>query len=295
MSKPVKIDLHCHTTCSDGLLTPSELIDRAHNMQVDVLAITDHDDISAYNKALIHQKKQKRALELVSGVEISTYWHSFEIHIVGLNFDVQNQTLVEFLQQQAERRLQRAARIGEKLSKCGYPEVLDKALSLANGGQITRSHFARVLVRDYQFKDMQSAFDKLLGKGKGAYVRPQWPTITQAVKVLVEAGGKAVIAHPGHYGLTGKWMRRLITEFKAAGGIGFEVVHAKLSPAVNKQMANYTNEYQLEASAGSDFHGPNRWCELGRRLTLPDDVKPIWHDWAFLSDKNHSQTELNLL
>jgi predicted metal-dependent phosphoesterase TrpH len=176
-------------------------------------------------------------------------------------------------------------KIGEKLTKCGYPNVYDKAMSLAQGGQITRSHFARILMRDFGFRDMQSTFDKLLGKGKKAYVKPMWPQISEAVEVINQAGGKAVIAHPANYRLTGKWMRRLITEFKSAGGTAIEVVHSKLSVAVNRQMASYANEYELEGSTGSDFHGPNRWCELGRKLALPENVTPVWHDWSLLPEK----------
>lgn len=279
----MKIDLHCHTTCSDGTLSVEELIDRAHTLQVDVLAITDHDDVRAFERASHYQKSQKRALRLIPGVEISTYWHSFEIHIVGLNFDPQHPVMQAFLKKQGQIRLERAAKIAEKLEKCGVPNILEKVNHMVGDGQITRSHFARVLVRDHGFKDMQSAFDKLLGKGKKAYVKPLWPSITEAVETIVSAGGKAVIAHPGHYGMSGKWMRRLINEFKQAGGIGFEVVHAKLSPAVNRQMALFANEYDLEASAGSDFHGPSRWCELGRKLALPEGVTPIWHDWELTS------------
>lgn len=275
----MKIDLHCHTRCSDGTLSVEELIDRAHTLQVDVLAITDHDDVRAFERAKQYQASQKRALQLISGVEISTYWHSFEIHIVGLNFDPAHPAMQDFLQQQSEIRLQRATKIAEKLETCGYVGLFEKVVQMVGEGQITRSHFARVLVRDHGIKDMQGAFDKLLGKGKKAYVKPHWPTIEQAVDVIVKAGGKAVIAHPGHYGMSSKWMRRLITEFKRVGGVGFEVVHTKLSPAVNRQMALFATEYSLEASAGSDFHGPSRWCELGRKLALPEGLTPIWHDW----------------
>ena len=162
LHKTLKIDLHSHTKHSDGHLTPEELILRAHNMQVDVLAITDHDTLAGLPEAHAAQAKQKRALTLINGVEISTAWHGFDIHVVGLNVDVDDEALNAFLQNQADIRRERALKIGEKLQKCGFDGVTEKAFAMAGVGQVTRAHFARVLVNEYGVANMDAAFKKYL-------------------------------------------------------------------------------------------------------------------------------------
>jgi predicted metal-dependent phosphoesterase TrpH len=278
----MKIDLHSHTHYSDGQLSPSELIDRAHNMQVDVLAITDHDTVAAIDEALDYQASQKRDLTMIPGVEISTRWHGFEIHVLGLNVEHKNPLFLSRLAEQTERRNVRGSAIADKLEKAGIENTLSAAQALANKGQLTRAHFARVLVKRQIVKDNQQAFQKYLGKDKKAYFKPQWIEIEEAIKWIHDANGRAVLAHPGHYDLTAKWLRRLISEFKLWGGDGMEVIHSSLSPDRKRQMATYANEYELLASAGSDFHFPSRWTELGRNLTLPNDVTPVWHDWTLI-------------
>lgn len=274
-----KIDLHSHTHYSDGVLSPEELINRAHNMQVDVLAITDHDTVASIPEAIEYQSLQKRDLQIIPGVEISTSWHNFDIHILGLNVDYTDETLLSRLAQQSQRREERALQIEDKLCKAGVEGIYAEAKILAGKGQITRAHFARVMVRKGVVKDMDSVFRKYLGKGKKAHVKPQWVSISEAVQWIQDAGGKAVVAHPGHYDMTAKWLRRLLHEFATAGGNGMEVIHSHLSPERKKLLANFAQEYDLQASAGSDFHYPNRWTELGKNLQLPSELVPVWNDW----------------
>ncbi|WP_194362596.1 PHP domain-containing protein [Neptunicella marina] len=276
-----KIDLHCHSHFSDGRLSIEELIDRAHNMQVDVLAITDHDTVAGIQSAMNYQSGQKRAMTLIPGVEISTGWHNFDIHILGLNLDYRDARLIERLELQGQSRDERARKIAEKLEKAGVAGCYERAREIAGVGQITRAHFARVLLEKGVVDSLEKAFKKYLGKGERAHVKPQWIDIPTAIKWIHDAGGKAVLAHPGHYDLSAKWLRRLIVEFKQSGGDGIEVIHSHLSPQRKQQMVDYATEYQLEASAGSDFHFPNRWTELGKNLSLPEQVVPIWHNWIF--------------
>lgn len=279
----MKIDLHSHTLYSDGQLTPEELIDRAHNMQVDVLAITDHDTVDGIEEAITYQQQQTREMKIVAGVEISTSWHNFDIHILGLDVDCKDETFLQRLAEQSQRREDRALLIAEKLAKAGLDGIYQPAKELAGKGQITRAHFARVMVAKGLVKDMDSVFKKYLGKGKRAHVKPQWISIQEAIEWIHQAGGKAVLAHPGHYDMTAKWLRRLVAEFANAGGDGMEVVHSHLSPDRKKHLANLAQEYNLQGSAGSDFHFPNRWTELGRNLQLPEELLPIWHDWQFIA------------
>ena len=249
-------------------------------MQVDVLAITDHDSVAGLDEAHAYQQTQKRTLTIIDGVEISTAWHGFDIHIVGLNVNRECPDFQTFLTAQAKRRRERAEKIAEKLSKCGFEGVLEKAVRLAGPGQITRAHFARVLVNHYGVSSMDSAFKKYLGKGKRAAVKAVWPEMSEAINAISRAGGQAVLAHPAHYDMTTKWLRRLVSDFAAGGGHGIEAACPGM--AANKQtlIRELAHEHQLLASAGSDFHFPSRWTELGRNLGIASELTPIWHNWS---------------
>ena len=159
-----RIDLHCHTHCSDGTLSPQTLIDRAVNYQIDVLAITDHDTVEGFDIALDYIVEKNIPIKLVSGIEISTAWQGFEIHIVGLNIDINNLALQQLISCQQEAREQRAVSIGEKLAKCGFEDAYHDAKKLAGSGTITRAHFAKVLYQQGHVGTMQKAFDEYLGK-----------------------------------------------------------------------------------------------------------------------------------
>lgn len=275
----MKIDLHCHSHYSDGHLSPAELLERAHTMQVDVLALTDHDTINGVQELIDLQESQRRKMSIVSGVEISTSWHGFDIHVIGLGVDHTDPLFVERLQQQCERRNQRAQRIDEKLQKAGVSGTLNEALALAGKGQITRAHFARALIKKQVVSDMDGAFKRYLGKGKRAHVSPVWISIEEAINWIHDAGGKAVLAHPGHYDMTAKWLRRLVAQFAQAGGDGIESNHPHLAPVKRNLIEEIAVQHQLLASSGSDFHFPSRWTELGKNLKISDKLTPIWHDW----------------
>lgn len=275
-----RIDLHSHTTFSDGKLTPQELVDRAINFQIDALAITDHDSTDGIAIAKTYIEEKNLALEIINGVEISTSWHGFEIHIVGLNIELSNTKLTKLLASQANAREQRAISMGEKLEKCGFEGVYQEAKEMANNGTITRSHFAHVLYNRGHINKLQSAFDKYIGKNKRAYVKSNWCDMATAVEAIHNAGGSAVLAHPIRYDMSGKWRRKLIVEFKSFGGDALEIALPQMNPDQRKLMLSYCHEYQLKASAGSDFHFPSPWSDLGRNLTLPEDCYPIWQDWS---------------
>ena len=200
-------DLHSHTTASDGCLTPEALVHRAVEMRVGTLAITDHDTTAAIAPAREEISRSGLALNLIPGVEISTVWENHEIHIVGLNIDITHPLMCEFLAQQTERRNQRAQLIAERLEKAQIPGALEGAQRLAQGGAVTRGHFARFLVECGKASSMADVFKKYLARGKTGYVPPQWCTIEQAIDVIHHSGGKAVLAHPGRYNLSAKWLK----------------------------------------------------------------------------------------
>ncbi|PSV28972.1 MULTISPECIES: PHP domain-containing protein [unclassified Photobacterium] len=272
-------DLHSHTTASDGRLTPQELVRRAVDMRVDILAITDHDTVAGLHEAHTVIEQEALPITLINGIEISTVWQNFDIHIVGLNIDPQNPTLVTFIEQQVERRLERAKEIGARLEKNRMPGAFEGAAKLAGDASITRAHFARWIVEQGYAKTMQAVFKKFLTRGNPGYVPPNWCTIADAIDVIHAAGGKAVIAHPGRYNMTAKWLKRLIQHFIEAGGDGMEVSQPQQGPQERRTLGDYAIQFNLLASQGSDFHYQSPWTELGRNLWLPKDVPAIWHDW----------------
>ena len=274
-----RLDLHSHTKYSDGGLSPQELVDRAVNFQIDILAITDHDTVAALDIANGYILDQKIPLKLVNGIEISTSWEGFEIHIVGLNIDKKAPELLQLIKHQQQAREERAIAMGEKLEKCGFDNIYNQAKRLSGDGSITRSHFAKVLVREGHVSAMQKAFDKFIGKGQRAFVKANWCSIEEAIAAIHLAGGSAVMAHPVRYGLSTKWLRRLVVHFKENGGDALETVLPQMGNEQRKLMLSFCLEYDLKASMGSDFHYPSKWSDLGRNLTMPDQATPVWQSW----------------
>ncbi|MCR9001061.1 PHP domain-containing protein [Rahnella perminowiae] len=272
-------DLHSHTTASDGYLTPQALVARAVEMRVGVLAITDHDSTEGLARAAQAIADNHLPLQLVNGVEISTLWENHEIHIVGLGIDPAHQAMVDLLKAQAELRQQRAREMGRRLAKARIEGAWEGALRLADGGAVTRAHFARYLVETGVADNIAQVFKKYLAKGKTGYVPPQWCTIEQAIDAIHQSGGQAVVAHPGRYDLSTKWLKRLLAFFAEQGGDAMEVAQCQQAPNERAQLAAYARDYQLLASQGSDFHQPCSWIELGRKLWLPAGAEPVWQHW----------------
>lgn len=282
-------DLHSHTQASDGLLSPEELVHRAVAMRVGTLAITDHDTTSAIPAAQAEILRAGLDLTLINGVEISTLWENHEIHIVGLNIDIEHPAMVTLLEEQKARRQARAMQIGERLEKAHIPGAWEGALRLANGGAVTRGHFARFLVESGKASDVAGVFKKYLARGKTGYVPPQWCTIKQAIDVIHHSGGKAVVAHPGRYDLSAKWLKRLLAHFAEQGGDAMEVAQCQQAPNERTQLAAYAQQFGLMASQGSDFHQPCPWIELGRKLWLPAGVEAVWQLWE---QPQHNEREV---
>ncbi|MDU5454290.1 MAG: RNase AM [Pseudescherichia vulneris] len=282
-------DLHSHTQASDGLLTPEELVHRAVEMRVGTLAITDHDTTSAIPAARAEILRTGLNLTLINGVEISTLWENHEIHIVGLNIDITHPAMVTLLEEQKARRQARAMQIGERLEKAHIPGAWEGALRLANGGAVTRGHFARFLIENGKASDVAGVFKKYLARGKTGYVPPQWCTIKQAIDVIHHSGGKAVVAHPGRYDLSAKWLKRLLAHFAEQGGDAMEVAQCQQAPNERTQLAAYAQQFGLMASQGSDFHQPCPWIELGRKLWLPAGVEAVWQLWE---QPQHNEREV---
>lgn len=273
------IDLHSHTKASDGQLTPSELVQRAENRQVHFLAITDHDTVDGLVEASDYIKDNNLKLQLINGIEVTSNWLNHEIHVVGLNIDPTYPALIELIELQKNKRELRAIEMGRRLAKASIPGVYEGAKALSGEGAITRAHFARYLVEIGAAPTFQKVFDKYLSRGNTGYVPHDWIDLADAIAVIQAAGGQAVLAHPDHYGLSNKWLRKLLVTFKAAGGDAMEVAMGQQSPQMRLQLAMWSKEYDLLASQGSDFHFVGRWRDLGKSLFLPDVCQPIWHNW----------------
>ncbi|MGK3141939.1 RNase RNM [Pantoea sp. C2G6] len=276
-------DLHSHTRASDGVLTPAALVERAVEMRVGVLAITDHDSVAGVEEAQQTALDRDLPIKILAGAEISTLWENHEIHIVGLNIDIHHPAMVAFLAGQHACRQRRAEEIGERLARARIPDALAGATRLADGGIITRGHFARFLIEQGKASDMAQVFKNYLARGKTGYVPPQWCTIKQAIDAIHHSGGCAVLAHPGRYGLSAKWLKRLIAHFREAGGDAMEVAQCQQPPNERTQLAQYARDNELAASQGSDFHQPCPWIELGRKLWLPAAVEPVWERFPDLA------------
>lgn len=276
-------DLHCHTRASDGLLSPQAVVQRAVDMRVGVLAITDHDCVAGVSAAQQAAIDQNLPVNVIAGVEFSTVWENHEIHIVGLNIDIHHPVMTGFLAAQHDCRQTRAEHIAERLEKAQIPGALAGATRLAEGGVITRAHFARFLIEQGRADNFAQVFKSYLARGKTGYVPPQWCTIEQAVDAIHHSGGCAVLAHPRRYGLSAKWLKRLVADFREIGGDAMEVAQCQQAPNERTQLAQYARENDLAASQGSDFHQPCPWIELGRKLWLPAGVEPVWERFPELA------------
>ncbi|MBT0722415.1 RNase RNM [Rosenbergiella collisarenosi] len=281
--RPIIYDLHSHSQASDGVLSAQDLVLRACERGVTVLAITDHDTTAALATAQAAIDTHNLDLTLVSGVEISTLWENHEIHIVGLGFDPHHPAMKELLHQQFQRREDRAVMIAERLAKAGIADTLAGAREEAGDGQITRAHFARYLIRLGKADTMAQVFKNYLARGKTGYVPAQWCSIPAAIEAIHLAGGAAVVAHPARYQLSTKWLKRLLAYFAEVGGDAMEVAQCQQAPNERQQLARYALDYGLSASQGSDFHQPCAWIELGRKLWLPKDVVPVWEKFPALA------------
>jgi predicted metal-dependent phosphoesterase TrpH len=213
-----RYDLHCHSTRSDGLLSPAEVVRRAASRGVDVLALTDHDDMSGLAEA--KQAAGEAGIDLVAGTELSVSWEDLTVHVVGLNVDPDDAPLAEGIASIRSGRSGRARRIGDSLAAAGIPGAYDGAMKyVTSEALVSRTHFARYLVEAGYVRDVKDVFRRYLVPGKPGYVEHAWATLPQAIGWIHGAGGVAVLAHPGRYKVDGTaGMRKLLGEFKDAGG-----------------------------------------------------------------------------
>jgi 3',5'-nucleoside bisphosphate phosphatase len=277
MSGQLRFDLHNHSNASDGALPPDEVLALAAQTDLNGFALTDHDTLAGFDA--VRDLPIARQAGLISGIEFSTQWSGVGVHIVGLNFDADCDTIRAAVAHQQQVRADRGRVIAERLKKQGLPDTYAGALKFSKGGagQLGRPHFAQYLVEIGQVATVQGAFDRYLGSGKPADVKQSWPELATAVAWIRDSGGIAVLAHPLKYKLTRTKLRRLIGHFREAGGEAIEVVVAGQQPGDSAQLAKLSHEFALLASLGTDFHEPGQpWCQIGRLPALPEPSTPVW-------------------
>lgn len=272
----MNVDLHCHSTVSDGWLAPDEVVRRAAANGVELLALTDHDEVGGV--ALAAEAAREVGIGFVPGVEISVSFAGETIHVVGLAIDPDSPVLLAGLKQVRGGRDARAQAMSAELEKVGIRDALAGARRFArNPALVSRAHFARHLVASGVMPDVKTVFDHYLVRGRPGFVEHEWAALEDAVGWITAAGGVAVVAHPARYRLSGADLERLFDRFVAAGGEAVEVVSGAHSEDEMRRFATLARRRGLLASRASDFHGVDESpVDLGCCNPLPPDLVPVW-------------------
>lgn len=279
MSGSLNIDLHTHSNCSDGFLSPAALVAHAAAAGVQVLALTDHDTVSGIDQA--QRAALESGLRLIPGVEISASWRAQSIHVLGLWIDPVSAELRSRLDAQGDLRRVRMRKICARLGKLRLPGNELLAAVETSPGLPTRAHLAAALVAGGHVATTEAAFRKYLSKGKTAHIAAEWPPLDAVIGWVRAAGGVASLAHPMRYSLSAGARRRLLADFTAAGGTVLEVVTGGNGAQHVDTSATLAVSHGLQGSVGSDFHSPHAaWNPLGRSLKLPDCVAPVWRSFG---------------
>jgi len=275
------IDFHSHTNASDGALGPAELIDRALAGNISQFAITDHDTMAGYQAAAEYYTHIPGQMRLIPGVEFSCRWSGTTIHIVGLAVDAEHPAMVAGLELLSEARVARGKKIAERLESRGFAGAHAGAVAKAGASQLGRPHFAQWLIEQGHVEDFNQAFDKYLGQGKIGDVKAFWPELAEVTRWIVDSGGVAVVAHPLKYRFTRMKLRRMIVDFKLAGGQALEILNGRQTADQTAQLKRMALEFELEVSAGSDFHRDGSYSpQLGVELRHLGNLRGVWERWA---------------
>ncbi|MBC7514508.1 MAG: PHP domain-containing protein [Herminiimonas sp.] len=273
------VDLHCHSNISDGVLTPAAVAARAHANGVDLWALTDHDELDGIAPA--RAAAAALALAFVPGVEISVTWANQTVHIVGLQIDETDPQLANGLKDTRSGRERRAREMAAQLDRVGIPGAFEGALKfVGNPDLIGRTHFARYLIELGVCENVSAVFKSYLIEGKPGFVPHRWATLSQAVGWIRDAGGVAVVAHPGRYRFAKLVYDEFFATFKDLGGTAIEVMTGSHTVDQYAEYAKVAKRYGFQASRGSDFHSPGESrIDLGALPAGPAGLVPVWRDW----------------
>ncbi len=252
-----KIDLHMHSTVSDGALSPSDLVAEAHRLGLEIIAITDHDAVDAVAPA--QETGKHLGMEVLSGVELSVIWNEKSIEILGYDFNPESRGLVDLLRLKKENRIERARQTVEKLSALGLPLSFERVLEIGGPGSVGRPHIAQAMVEAGYVQETKEAFNKYLGTGKPGYVKGGSETsLGVGILAVHQAGGVAVIAHPIIPGVPDYLdLEKILPDALEAGIDGIEAYYTGYTPETTERIRSMAAEHYLIVTGGSDFHGGN--------------------------------------
>ncbi|NND68619.1 MAG: PHP domain-containing protein [Halioglobus sp.] len=271
------IDFHTHSSASDGALSPEALLQRARARGVALLAITDHDLVSGYQRVAATATHTPR---LVPGVELSCVWSGATIHVVGLGIDIEHPAMRDGVARMAQGRAERAQKIARRLEKRGFAGALAGAQAVAGESQLGRPHFARWMVDAGHVASFNEAFDRYLGQGKPGDVKAFWPELAEVVAWITGSGGVAVLAHPLKYRFTNMKLNRLVAAFTETGGAAIEVTSGRQTPDQVRHLQRLADEFELEVSIGSDFHRDAPYsADVGVDLAPFAGRRGVWRRW----------------
>mgnify|MGYP000009458698 FL=1 len=251
-----KIDLHVHSTYSDGTFSPAELVKEAVKNDISAFALTDHDTTDGIDEAIDAGKKS--GIEIIPGIEISTSYKDKEIHIVGLFIDYKNKEFHDAIYEEIKRRDTRNGLLIQKFNDAGFPVSLEVLENMFPHSIITRAHFASYMTKKGYVKDNKEAFSKYLGDGCPLYVSREHKSVYDAVDMIKKAGGAAILAHPLLYHLTMGELKDLCIRLKDCGLTGIESMYSTYKGFDELTVRKLAHETGLLESGGSDFHGANK-------------------------------------
>jgi len=268
-------DLHMHSNASDGVLTPTALVDLCADKGIQIIALTDHDTLGGISEA--RRCAANRQVQFIPGAEFTCLWRRQVLHILGLNLNDQNSELQAYIHELVTVRDKRAEKIAERLIKKGIStDILDQARVIADGASICRPHFAKALIQSGYVASSKAAFDTYLGQGKVGDVKAEWPDPERVIKIIHYAGGYAALAHPTKYNMTFTRLRLLFGELKDWGCDAVEVGYPGMNPDQARELLKVAKQYEFLVSAGSDFHSPEfGWTAPGRFPVIDVDDKHL--------------------
>jgi len=251
-----RIDLHTHTTASDGSLSPSELVQLAKQQGVSALAVTDHDSVEGLPEAMA--AGERLGITIIPGIEISCLYEEVELHILGYFINQDDPRLKPALARYLSSREDRNPKIIERLRQLGFDLTYDEVKNFAGEATICRPHIAQILLRKGYVASVADAFDRFLGDDGPAYVSRALPTASEAISLIRELGGLAVLAHPGYAGRLKQSFNELCATLKGFGLAGLETLYSSHTQQQTDRFRSIAREHGLLITGGSDFHGDTK-------------------------------------
>ncbi|WP_026834549.1 PHP domain-containing protein [Eubacterium xylanophilum] len=256
------IDLHVHSTCSDGTFSPEELVNHAIEKELVAFAVTDHDTVLGVKRALAEAERLGNPIKVIPGVELSCEYElpdrKKEIHILGYGIDYDDEHLLKTLEDAANERDNRNRQMCERLANAGYPITYEELMEKFGNNIITRAHFAKLLVANGGVESIDKAFKTCLSPKSEFFVHRKYLTPGEGIELILSTGGIPVLAHPLLYKLSIEELNKLIVDLKDLGIQGIEAIYSRNHGGDEPFVKGLASKYGLFITGGSDFHGSNK-------------------------------------